>query len=83
MCQKILTPSRVNFLLLRLGQVTHLWFGFGKFPIFFPLIKKNLIGSGQTYPDQRRVGLLFTAGQKYAWVGSSQGLSLILTLLPQ
>jgi len=29
------------------------------------------IASGQVkkYPGQRRVGLLFTAGQKYAWVG--------------
>jgi len=26
---------------------------------------KNLIGSGQKYPGQRRVGLLFSAGQKY------------------
>jgi len=46
----------VNFLLLELGQVSHLWFesGFGKFPLKIPKnfifslqIKNNLFGSGQ------------------------------------
>jgi len=53
----------------------YLWFGFGKFPLKLPnfsifsprgqkshRIKKHL--------GQRRVGILFTAGQKYARVGS-------------
>jgi len=41
-----------------LAQVSHLWFGFGKFPlkipnfaIFSPIpVKKNLFGSGQKVP---------------------------------
>jgi len=62
------------------GRVSHLWFGFefGKFPlktsnflIFLPFGSKK-ISSGwvNKYPGQRRVGLLFTAGQKQAQVGS-------------
>jgi len=41
------------------------------FSIFSLRFKKNLIGSGQ-----RQVGLLFTAIQKYARVGSGLRLSL-------
>jgi len=33
-------------------------------------IKLGCIKSGQKYPGQRRVSFLFTAGQKYAQVGS-------------
>jgi len=59
----------VNFLWLRLGRVG---FEFGKFPfkisnfsIFFNSGGKK-ISSGRVkkYPVQRRVGLLFDAGQK-------------------
>jgi len=65
-------PGRIGTNFGCSGRVSHIWFGFGKFPHksqifqFFPLrIKKNLIGVGQ-----RRVSLFFTAGQKYARVGS-------------
>jgi len=49
-----------------------------KFFHFFPFWSKK-ISSGK-----RRVGLLFTAGQKNAWVGSGQGPSLDIdqTLAP-
>jgi len=50
-------------------------FGFGKFllklsnfAIFSLMIKKISSGWVKKYPGQRRVGLLFTAGQKYGWV---------------
>jgi len=70
--------GRVNFLLLLSSQVSHLWFGFGKFPLkisnfsIFSTSGQNKISSGwvKKYPCQRRVCLLFSAGQKYAWVGS-------------
>jgi len=46
--------GQVNFLLLGLGWVSHLWFGFGKFPqkipnfpIFFLSDQKNCFGSDQ------------------------------------
>jgi len=54
------------------GRVSHLWFGFefGKFPqktsifsIFCPSGQKKSLRVGK-YPGQRRVGLLFTVGQK-------------------
>jgi len=45
------------------GQVSHLWAGFGKFSN--PLDQKNLFGLGQ-----RWVGLLFTAAQNNARLGS-------------
>jgi len=32
--------------------------------------KKMSSGQAKKYPDQSRVGLLFTAGQKYVWVRS-------------
>jgi len=38
--------------------------------------KKIAPGQVQKYPGQRRVGLLFTAGQKYDRVVSGQGPSL-------
>jgi len=64
--------NTINFLWLGSGRVSHLWFGFGKFPlttsnfpIFFSSDQKNLFG-----PGQRAVGPLFTVGQKYARVGS-------------
>jgi len=58
-------------LLLGLSQVSHLWFGLG----IFPLRKPNFSifcpsGWVKKYLGQRLVGLLFTAGQKYARVGS-------------
>jgi len=64
--QKFLTLVGSIFVVrVSLGQVSHLWlgFGFGKFPL--------KISSGQVkkYLGQRRVGLLYTASQKYARVG--------------
>jgi len=60
-----------------LGRVTHLWIGFGKLPlkipnfsIFLPSGQKISSGQFKKYPGQKRVSLLFTAGQKYAWIGS-------------
>jgi len=47
------------------------------FSIFFPSGKKIMLGQVKKYPGQRRVGLLFTAGQKYAQVRSGQGPSLV------
>jgi len=70
------------------GWVSHLWFGFrfGKFPlkvsnfsVFSPRVKKKYL---RVVSKSTRVkggkGLLFTAGQKYALVGLSQGPSLLL-----
>jgi len=55
---KILDPSWVNFLFLRSGWVSHLWFEFGpgKFPLkipnfkFFPFfeVKKSLLGRSKS-----------------------------------
>jgi len=63
-----------QFLLLGLGRVNDIWFGFEKFPLkipnftIFPLwIKNNHTGS-EKYPGQRKVGILFSVGQKYARV---------------
>jgi len=54
-----------------------------KFPLkmsnfsIFPFgSKNNYSGWVKKYPSQRRVGLLFSAGQKNAWVGLDQGPSL-------
>jgi len=46
---------------------------------FFPSDQTNKITSGRVkkYSGQQRVGLLFTAGQKYALVELGQGPSLI------
>jgi len=62
-----------------LGQVGLATYESGKFPhhphhnfsIFSFRVKK--------YPGQGRVGPLFTAGQKYPWVGLGQGPSLEYT----
>jgi len=54
----------------------HLWFwfnGHGK----IPTDKKIALGQVKKYPSQRRVDLLFIAGQKYARVGSGQGSTLV------
>jgi len=74
--REVMGPGQ-NFLTwIRSGQYFIAWvgsaifgLGFGKFPlkisnfsIFFFCVKK--------YLGQRRVGLLFTVGQKYDWVGS-------------
>jgi len=70
--------SRSNF--FDRGRVSHFWFrfGFGKFPLKisnFPIfslrVKKIALGQVKKNPSQRRVGLLFTAGQKNAQVGSA------------
>jgi len=79
--QKVLTRVMDQFFVAQvgLGWVSHLWygFGFGKFPLKIPnfsifsfWIKKISSGRVQKYLGQRRVSLLFTASQKYAWVGS-------------
>jgi len=54
------------------GWVSQLRFGFGKIPLKIPiflifslLVKKISLGGVKKYSGQRRVGLLFTAGQKY------------------
>jgi len=74
---KFFDPSWVNVLLLRLGRVW-VWKIFPKninFSVILPhRVKKNLIGLGQKVPW---VGLLFYVGQKYAWVWSGQGPSLL------
>jgi len=67
-----------KFFVARAGlcRVSHLWFrsGIGKFPLKIPISsppgKKISSGQVKKYPLQRWVGLLFTAGQKYARVGS-------------
>jgi len=53
------------------GQVSHLWFGFGKFPlkmqifsIFLPSDQKNLFGSGQKVPEAKAGQLLIYCGSK-------------------
>lgn len=55
-----------------LGQISHLWiWKTSQIFQFFPLLnKEDLSGSTQKYLGQRRVGHLFTVGQKYSWVGS-------------
>jgi len=59
---------RVRSIFCGLGRVTLLWFEFwfGKFPLkmsnFSILFLSSLV---KKYLGQRRVGLLFTAGQKY------------------
>jgi len=79
--------TRVGSCKFFVAWVSHLWFGFGlgleKFPLkfqklqFFSLqIKKISSGRVKKYLGQRQVGLLFTAGQKYARVGLGKGPSL-------
>jgi len=68
------------------GQASHFWFGSGfgnefllkisNFSFFSLGIKKISSGQVKKYLGQRRAGLLFTAGQKYAPVRSGQGSSL-------
>jgi len=55
-----------------LTQVSHLWLGFGKFPLKIPNFQFFSLPVAK-YVDQRRVGLLFTASQKYAQVGIGSG----------
>jgi len=79
--QNILTLVGSGQFICGSGRVSHLWFGFefGKFPlkmsnfsIFSLQIKKISSGQVGKYPGQRRVGLLLTAGQKKARVGSGR-----------
>jgi len=74
--------SKIGSIFLKLiGWVSHFLFGFGfgkfplklkmsKFSIFSLRFKKISLGWVKKYPGQRQVGLLFTASQKYARVGS-------------
>jgi len=62
-----------------LGQPSLVWFWVrkispkrNKFSIFSLQVKK--------YPSQRQISLLFTVDQKHAWVGLSQGPSLVCTI---
>jgi len=54
---------------LRSGWVSHFWFGFGKFALKIPNFPIFSL-LGQKVPGSKTVGLLFTACQNYAWVGS-------------
>jgi len=64
-----------------LGRVSHLWFGFGKFPVkncqifqFFSTSgKKNLFGSGQKVPGAMEGWPLIYCGSKVCW---GQGLTI-------
>jgi len=73
--------NRVGLIICCWGRVRSaifaLGFGFENYPLksqifqFVPIwVKKISSGWVKKYPDQRRVGLFFTAGKKYAWVGS-------------
>jgi len=76
--QKFLTGVRSGQILVarvRSGQPFLVWVWIWKispknvnFLNFLPLS----LGRVKKYPGQSRVGLLFTAGQKYVWVGSDQ-----------
>jgi len=73
-----------NFLILGLGWVWSATYESGNFPPKTTIpsrSKKILSGRVKKYPGQGRVGPLFTVGQKYAWVGSGQGPSLLRTLI--
>jgi len=67
--------GRVKYLVLGLGLVSHLWFKISpknpKFSIFALWVKKISLGRVKKYPGH--ISLLFTAGQKYARVGSGSG----------
>jgi len=73
---KIFDQGQINFCCW--GRVSHLWFGFCKISLkntkffnFFLLGSKKIsLGQVKKYPDQKRVSLLYTVSQKYAWVGS-------------
>jgi len=77
-----------NFLIRVRSAIFDFGFGLGKFPLKIPdfsifsnRIKKNLIRSGQKVPGSKWISLLFTAGQRYARVGSGQGPSLVTSEL--
>jgi len=78
-CSEFLTWIGSGHFFYNSSRVSHLWFrfGFGKFTLksqtsqFFSLrVKKISSGHVKKYLGQRQVSLFFTAGQKYAWVGS-------------
>jgi len=74
-------PGQIFLIRVRSGQPSLVWVWKIspkniKFFHFIPLNQKNIFGSGQKVPGQRWVSILFTAGQKYACVGSGQGPSL-------
>jgi len=69
--------------LVRLGLASHLWVWKilppnPHFLIFLPSGQKKSCRV-KKYLDQRRVGPLITAGQKYARVGLGQALSIMYT----
>jgi len=51
------------------------------FSIFFPSDKKISSSQVKKYPAQRLVGLLFTAGQKQAWVRAHHYLQVFNKIL--
>jgi len=55
---------------VRSGQPSWIWKISPKNINFCPTGKKKSSGWVKKYPGQSRVSLLFTAGQKYVWVGS-------------
>jgi len=70
------------------GRVSHLWFGFGKFPHkmsnfsnFFPLGLLNLFESSQKVPGSKAGGPFIYCGSKVSLgrVGSGHGPSLLQT----
>jgi len=68
---KIFDWGWVNFLLIELGQASHLWFGFGKFPlkipnfsISLPQVKKNLFWPGQKVTQSKPGWPLIYCGSK-------------------
>jgi len=52
------------------------------FQFFSPRVKKISLGEVKKYMGQWRAGLLFSVGQKYAWIGSGPILALKLTIRP-
>jgi len=66
----VMGPGQKNLTWVRSGQNFVARVGFGKFSIFSLRVKKMSLGWVKKYPGQSRVGLLFTAGQKYVWVWS-------------
>jgi len=80
--------GRGQIFVAQVGSASHLWFGLGKFHLKIPNFiifchlgqRKSYRSRIKKYHGQSRVGLLFTADQKYARVWSGQGPSRIYLL---
>jgi len=76
-CHFLFQSSKPSPLFFDPGRVSHLWFGFWKFPLKIPIfsvfslpVKK--ISSGWVKKPGSKMGRpLFSAGQKDVWFGSS------------